>query len=81
MMEIFNGPENRELNLKAIRRIVMFIGADDGPRKFFLDKFEDYDRYIDCGRKAFQDFKTRTNWGVSGKRVYDLMQDVLAKRK
>jgi glycosyltransferase involved in cell wall biosynthesis len=56
---------------------------DADPKEFadyVLDKFEDYDRYIDCGRRAFQDFKTRTNWGVSGKRVYDLMTDILARR-
>lgn len=37
LSEIENGPANRQLNLKAIRRVVMFISSDDAPRKFFLD--------------------------------------------
>jgi hypothetical protein len=35
--EIAAAPEGRSLNLKAIRRIVMFISEDDAPRRFHLD--------------------------------------------
>jgi hypothetical protein len=35
--EIAAGPRERELNLKAIRRIVIFISGDDAPRRFHLD--------------------------------------------
>ena len=37
LTEIENGPRDRKLNLRAIRRVVIFISAHDAPRKFFLD--------------------------------------------
>jgi len=37
MKDIRESPHNRELNLKAIRRVAIFISAGDAPRKFFLD--------------------------------------------
>lgn len=37
MEDIRRGPEGRELNLRAIRRVVIFISIGDGPRKFYLD--------------------------------------------
>jgi hypothetical protein len=35
--DIRTGPTERELNLGAMRRVVLFISGTDGPRKFFLD--------------------------------------------
>jgi len=35
--DIRNGPAERQLNLRAIRRLVLFISDADAPRKFFLD--------------------------------------------
>jgi hypothetical protein len=37
MAEIRTSPHARELNLKAIRRVLIFISIADGPRRFFLD--------------------------------------------
>lgn len=48
---------------------------------FILEKFKDYSVYQEMGRKAFNDFQTRTNWGVSGKRIYDHLAAVLQERK
>ena len=44
---------------------------------YVMDKFEDYETYQELGRRAFQDFKTRTNWDVSGKRIYDHLAAVV----
>lgn len=37
MADIRESPHERELNLTAIRRVVIFISMGDGPRRFFLD--------------------------------------------
>jgi len=57
---------------------------DAGPKAyadFVLENFKDYSAYQEMGRRAFQDFKTRTNWDVSGKRIYDHLTAVLEERK
>lgn len=48
---------------------------------YILDKFADFTRYEALGRSAFQDFKTRTNWDVSGKRIYDHLVAAVAEHK
>jgi glycosyltransferase involved in cell wall biosynthesis len=57
---------------------------DASPKEYadyILDKFRDYSAYQEMGRKAFDDFQTRTNWAVSGKRIYDHLAAVIAERK
>ena len=57
---------------------------DASPKEYadyILDKFKDYTVYQDLGLKAFLDFQTRTNWGVSGKRIYDNLAAVVQEHK
>ncbi len=55
-----------------------------GPQAYIdyvLDKFKNYADYEKLGRTAFIDFQTRTNWDVSGKRIYDHLVAVVEESK
>lgn len=53
----------------------------EGYVDYVLDKFKNYADYEELGRTAFNDFQTRTNWDVSGKRIYDHLAAVVEEQK